>query len=128
MECYYNKKENKVVIYKKINLSEEEYVAAQNITKNSFGRFYEDNRIIIKSGHIKELFLSDSDIKILHQDISKLSFLETFWIEYSNVKRLPESLLELKSLKSFMAEGNRFDKNSKNILEQLKNKGVKVWY
>ncbi len=75
---------------------------------------------------LKGLFAVSNKIKTISSSIGKIETLETLHLRNNKIEILPENLENLENLKTLSIEENYLADSSKNILEKLKKKGVKI--
>ena len=115
-------------------IPQKEYDAIHELF-NSVGRnpkdFYQaDNQGGIRIENNSVIYLSASNIKLntLYPSIGNLKSLKVLFLSYNQIKEIPKEIGELKNLKWLYLSNNPLSQKSKDFLEELKKKGVELWY
>ena len=121
-----------VVIPPKI--PQEEYNAIyelfNSVKKNPKDFYQADNQGKIRIENNSVIYLDASDIKLntLYPSIGNLKSLKELHLSYNQIKEIPKEIWELKNLKWLYLSNNPLSQKSKDFLEELKKKGVELWY
>jgi len=109
----------------------EEYEVLQQIFQGTMytpEREYVLGRLKIENNRIVYLDASAIGIKKLPDSIGQLTQLRTLSISRNELRKLPETIRQLDNLQKINVIYNPLNKKSKQLLEELKTKGVKTHY
>ena len=77
---------------------------------------------------LKELHLSYNQIKEIPKEIWELKNLRELYLSNNQITEIPKEIGELKNLQRLYLSYNQLSQKSKDFLEELKKKGVELWY
>jgi len=76
---------------------------------------------------LRKLYLEGNKIRELPKSIGDLENLKELYVGYNELTELPPEIKNLRNLEILNVRGNSLSESSKKLLDELKNRGVKVY-